>query len=199
MSKNIRIDFKALFEVKADSEEYLLSIVVVRSKAGQDTKETIKPFIDLLDNGGPLRMKFESTTYYVKLTSRIRMWTEFNEKTKFYDDKIADLDSAIQNKTGLFSTTFLYRVYDQNVQVLSPLLYCQQIQLNGSEFEEKNGRLVTLLPSRKITISYYRRMSLSMARICIKSYTHMENIGGQTVNDINVYLLYLYCIWICIF
>ena len=186
ISKNIFIDFIGLFECKADLEEYYLSLVLVRSYPGHDTKETIKPFLDYLDNDKTLAMSFIQTTYFVKPTSRIRLWTEINASEYRYYPNLADLDSEVQSQTELFSSYDIHTAYEQRFQILSPLLYCRQIQLNDTEFEEKDGRLITLLPSRnvssrKITISYYRRVPPSMARVCVDHYMKKtpKNMGVQ--------------------
>ena len=55
-----------------------LSIVLIRSQPGQDTKKTMKPFLDSLADDKKLEMHFKQMTYLVKLTSRIRLWTEID-------------------------------------------------------------------------------------------------------------------------
>ena len=147
----------------------------------------MKPFLDYLDNDKRFEMHFKQMTYSVKLTSRIRHWTEIDASSSNIEihPHLVDLDSDVQNQTELTASNGLRRAYSQQFQMLTPLLYCMQIQLNDTEFKEENGRLVTLFPSRNITVSYYRRMLPSMWRVCVDHHTDTctaKAMGGQIVN-----------------
>ena len=130
ISEKIFVDFIGLFECKADSEEYYLSLVVVSPYPGHDTKSTIRSFLDYLDNKKKLEMDFKQTKFSVGLTSRIRLWSWHNMTN--YRLHLVELDSEVHNPTELFSKNDISKAYDQKFQVLSPLLYCRQIQLNDS-------------------------------------------------------------------
>ena len=185
ISENISVDFIGLFECKPDSEEYYLSLVVVRSYPGHDTKETMKPFLDYLDNDKTLQMDLKQITYSVKLTSRVRMWLQLQGNVSELKNhpNLAELDSEVQNPTELYSNSDIFNAYIQKFQVLSPLLYCKQIQLNNTEFEEKDSRLIADVASRKIAFTYYRRVPPSMARVCADHYMNKpQNMGVQTKN-----------------
>ena len=86
------------------------------------------------------------------------------------DFNFADLETKVHNHTILFSTDNLYKVYDQSFQILSPLLYCRQLQLNDSEFVEEDEQLTTLLTPKNITLIYYIRVSPSEVRVCADYY-----------------------------
>ena len=178
ISENISIEFIGLFECKADPDDYYLSLVVVRSYPGCDTKEMLEPFLNYLDNKRKIEMDFKQTTYIVKLSSRIRLWT-WHKNLNEYRLKFQDLESKVQNHSILFESNDIFKAYDQEFQVLSPLLYCMQIQLNDTEFEEQDEQLTTLRTYRKIKISYYRRTSTSTVRVCMGQYMNKRasNIG----------------------
>ena len=182
ISENIDVDCIGLFECKSSSNDYYLSVVLVRSHHGNDTRETMKPFLEHLDNDNMLKLNFIRRTYSVGLTSRIRMWTQLkalHDQGTF--TSLVDLDSEVNNPTELFSSTEMHFTYSQAFQVLSPLLYCKQIHLNNTEFAEKDGRLIAVVPPRNITLSCYRRMPQSTARVCIDHYmNNPKNMGLQT-------------------
>ena len=93
------------------------------------------------------------------------MWVQQQGNELVLDEhhNLAELDSEVQNPTELYSNSDIFKAYTQDFQVLSPLLYCMQIQLNTTECDEKNGRLIADVASRKIAFTYYRRVPPSMA------------------------------------
>ena len=184
ITENVFVKFIGLFECRADPKNYYLSLIVVRSFPGHDSKETIKSFLGYLDNTKMVDMNIGRTTYSVRLTSRIRLW---NEATKLHDDfNFADLETKVHNHTILFSTNHLYKVYDQSFQILSPLLYCRQIQLNDSEFVEEDEQLTTFLTPKNITLMYYIRVSPSEVRVCADHYmgTSHHNAGNNVRHSV---------------
>ena len=189
ISSNISVEFIGMFECKSDSGDYYLSVMIVRSSPGNDTKVVIKPFIEYLDSTRKQdKIVFKQTTYSVRLTSRIRLWTVYNLTKTIYN--MRDLESTLQNRTWLFSTdnilvTWLFsteklqKAYYQKYQVLSPLLYCRQVQLNDTEFEETEERLTTR-SARQMT-SYFRYTSPSTVRVCADQYINerASNFGTK--------------------
>ena len=76
ISENISIECIGLLECITDTGSYFLSLVVVRSLPGHDTKENIHPFLNYLDKEKPKTdMVIKRSTYSVRITSRIRLWT----------------------------------------------------------------------------------------------------------------------------
>ena len=189
ITENIFIDLIGLFECHADFGDYYLFFVVVRSHPGYDTKEVIEPFLDYMDNKRKVieMVDNKQSTYEVRLTSRIRLWNTYNYTS--YSLNFRDLESTVQNYSTIFSTDALLDAYYQEFQVLSPLLYCMQVQLNENEFEETDGQLTTLRTTRKTTISYYHRTSPSTVRVCEDQYIN-KNIGIR-VSHSNFYLYVL--------
>ena len=190
ISSNISVEFIGMFECKSDSRDYYLSVMIIRSSPGNDTKVVIRPFLEYLDSTRKQeKIVFKQTTYSVRLTSRIRLWTVYNSTKTIFN--MRDLESTLQNRTWLFSTDDmrvmwlfstekLQKAYYQRYQVLSPLLYCRQVQLNDTEFEDTEDRLITHT-ARKITLWYYRYTSPSTARVCADQYINdsARNLGTK--------------------
>ena len=194
ISENISVEPIGLLECKADAAEYYLSLVVVRSLPGHDTKEMIKPFLDYVDNKRrKIEMVIKQTTYSVRLTSRARLWTWYNPDNPLeHRVNFRDLESTVQNYTVLFETNDLAKAYRQKFQVVSPLLYCMQIRLNNTEFEEMGGQLTTLRTPRKITLSYYHHTSLSTVQVCADEYMKKSDKNvGMKVGHLKFYLYIL--------
>ena len=151
----------------------------------------IEPFLHYLDNKRKMEMNLKQTIYSVRLSSRIRLWTWFNHgNINEHRLNFRDLESTVQNHSILFESNDISKAYDQKFQVLSPLIYCMQIQLNDTEFEEQDEQLTTLRTSKKIRISYYRRTSTSTVRVCVGQYMNKRasNIGMKVRHS----KLYLY-------
>ena len=193
ISENISIDFIGLLECKADTGDYYLSLVVVRSHPGYDTKEMIHPFLEYLDNEKrKIGMVIKRATYSVRITSRNRLWTWKNLTNKIH--YFRDLDSTVKSYTVLFDNNDLHKAFDQKFQILTPLLYCMQVRLNDTEFKEHDGRLSTLNTPKKIILSYYRLISNTTVQVCVDQY--MEKRVKN--NGITIYLskfdLFMYII-----
>ena len=194
ITENIFVEFIGVFECKADPKGYFLSLVVVRSFPGHDSKETIKPLLDYLDNKQMTDMKIKRITYSVKLTSSVRFWNVLNVTLDRKIPHFTDLEATVHNYTVLFSANDIHKVYDQKYQILSPLLYCPQIQLNDTEFEARDERLTTLLTPKNITLPYYNRVSISEVRVCADHYidNHVRSAG----NRLRPPAFYTYISWI---
>ena len=150
-------DVVATYKQETEAEENFLSFAIVRSKPDHDTKQAVKPFLDYLDNSRELEMQIGKMTYSVRFTSRVRLWIETNKTRIPYTtvERLEDLDLGVQDPPLVYSKPKFRRIYSQIYQVLSPLIYCPQIQLNGDEFIEKDGYLVINTTTPKISLPYY--------------------------------------------
>ena len=196
ISENIYVESVSLLECKSDAGKYFLSLAVVRSIPEYDTKEMLKPFLDHLDNNRrKVEMVIKQTTYSVRLTSRVRLWKNYTD----YSNNLRDLESTVQSQTLLLAEGNLHKVYDQRYQILSPLLYCMQIRLNDTEFEETDGQLITLHTARKITLYYYHRTSPSTVQVCADKYMKKSNKNtGMKVSHskFNLFILLIFRCWV---
>ena len=182
----ITADVVATFKQETEAEENFLSIAIVRSKPDHDTKKAVKPFLDYLDNSRELEMQSGKMTYSVKFTSRVRLWSETDTTTSPYTtvERLDDLDLGVQDPPLVYSKPKeIRRIYLQVYQVLSPLIFCPQIQLNGDEFTEKDGLLIVNITKPKISLPYYYRINITDARVCANQYLRQpKNIGAKFDN-----------------
>ena len=178
ISENITVDFISMYEIKTDLQEYFLSLAVVRSFPGHDTKDTLKPFLEYLDKNR-FEIAYKQISYYGELTSRVRLWEEINDD-HFSDNKILDFEAVIRSQKILFQKSDIARIFRQKFQAISPLLYCLQIQLKATEFEKSDDGLIVVTSSRNIKIPYYRQVTPSLIRVCADSFINInKNTGYQ--------------------
>ena len=195
ISENITVDLIGLLECKANASEYYLSLVIVRSLPGFDTKQAIRPFIEYLDNKRRnVRIVVAQRTFTFHLTSRVRLWAWNDPEKDILLSDLRDLDVPLLSHNVLFKSNGFEEVFDQVYQVLSPLLYCPQIQLNNTEFEEHDGYVIILGTSRDLTLSYYRRTSQTTIQVCVDHY--MRKSGKSAVVKISHSTFCIFIVWI---
>ena len=179
ISENISIDFLTMYGIKTDLQEYFLFLAVVRSFPDNDTKDTMKPFLEYLDKKR-FEIAYNRNSYYGKLTSRVRLW-EQNNGTGWHQ-KLQDLESKIRVQKEIFSTLGTGAAYGQSFQTFSPLLYCNQIQLNDTDFEVRDDGLIVVANSRKIELPYFRLVPPSLVRICADRYINENKSAGFQIS-----------------
>ena len=179
ISENISIDFITMYGIKTGLQEYFLFLAVVRSFPDNDTKDTMKPFLEYLDKQR-FEIAYQRNSYYGKLTSRVRLWEQKNG-TGWYQI-LQDLESKIREQKEIISNPGTAAAYGQKFQTFSPLLYCNQIQLNDTDFEVRDDGLFVVTNSRKIELPYFRLVSPSLVRICADRYLNMNKNAGFQVN-----------------
>ena len=108
ISENISVDFLSMYEIKTELEDYFLSLVIVRSNPSHDTKDTMKPFLDYLDQNR-FKLANKPDSYYGKLTSRVRLWEQGQCGPAYR--RLQDLESAIRDQKELFDKPDLELVY----------------------------------------------------------------------------------------
>ena len=98
----------------------------------------------------------------------MRLWMQETDDRQY--KILQDLESKIRNQTELFSKPDTMLAYRQNFQSLSPLLYCNQIQLNDTDVDVTDDELIVVTPTRKIKITYFRHVPPSMVQFCADRY-----------------------------
>lgn len=165
---DITADPFATFIDDKKTQPLLLSLVIVRSRWGYDTKETVKPLMDYLDSGKSLSFRKGKMAYLVNLTNRVLVWHEnytFIPKVKTLNKDDNELKLVYLNDRLMQST--LSKGY---YQILSPLLYCKQVELNDSECFEKDGAIVVNVTRKTFTTSEFYRTSPVTVRVCLDEY-----------------------------
>ena len=191
VADEITADVVATFKQETEAEENFLSFAIVRSKPDHDTKQAVKPFLDYLDNTRELEMQSGKMTHSVRFTSRVRLWTEMDETRIPYTtiERLEDLDLGVQDPPLLYSKPTFRNIYYQIYQVLSPLIYCPQIQLNRNEFIEKDVYLVINTTTSKISLPYYYYINMTDARVCANHYLRQPKNIGAKFDNLRYYII----------
>ena len=149
----------------------------------------MKPFMKYLDTQQYiyLSMPNSAVPYDVTLTSLVSMWIDYDKDLKRQVFRAADLKLKTHKLTPIYSNS---TTLDENrhlargmYQVLSPLLYCIQVQLSGSEFFLKGGSVNTNTTSPIFTVPYYYMVKPGQVRVCASQYIRkLRNVGTKASN-----------------
>lgn len=146
-------------------------MVVIRSNKDQDTTETVKPFMEYLDSPKHLEFKSDKVMFVARLISTVLFWTETDQERRIIF-KAKDLGHHDQLLIPLYSNEEVRRssVGRGYYQLLSPLLYCMQLELLENEFIEREGLIIVNRSSGQTSTPHYYRVSREKIRICADDY-----------------------------
>ena len=169
-----------------------VGILSVPRHPGFDTKESMRPFIEYLDSKRRnISIVVTQHTFTFHLTSRVRLWAWNDHEKDILLSDLRDLDVPLLSHNVLFKSNGFEEVFDQVYQVLSPLLYCLQVQLNDTEFEEHDGYVTILGTSRDLTLSYYRRTSPSTVQVCVAHYMSKNAVVKISHSTFCVFIIWI--------
>ena len=190
--EQISVEVFALFKQQTEEDTFYFCILIVRSNAGHDSKETVKPFLKYLDSASHLEVKVRKTRLFTTLISTLVFWTEsLNDALVGFKAKdFADLDHDLSR---LYFNDELQKSLSGRYQHLSPLLYCMSVQLSADEFIEEDGRVIINRSSALLPVSKYYRVSQTEIRVCANQYLVNFQPSGRNF-DIAHYLFGLICI-----
>ena len=161
----------AIFKPETDGEQYYLCVVVIRSRKGHDTKETVKPFMEYLDSTRHLEYKSDKIMFAAKLTNTVLFWseTDTNYRRVFRAKVLGDHNDTL---IPIYSNEEIQKtlVGKMNYQLLSPLLYCMQVELSQIEYIEKEGLVFVNQSSTVTPTPDYYRVAQGNIRICVDHY-----------------------------
>ena len=181
----------ATFRGDSPETNYFFSLALVRSKPGWDTKQAMKPFMKYLDTARYMHMRNSNVLHdaEVSLTSKVSVSSDYNKNLKRTDVRVSDLEFK-NHKLSLFyssATAFadLNRLLARkDYQVLSPLLYCTQLQF--SEFFLRVGRVIINTNSHNVSLQYYYMVDQNKVRVCASHYIHeLANLGTNLSNRLH--------------
>ena len=182
--EQITAEIIATFQQEKATTPYHLYVVIVRTKPGYDTKETLKPFLDYVENKRQLTVKSSETTFSVMLTNtvlfRIDQITgmDGNQAAVFRAMEIEDNNHPLTltyTKPDIMTTS----VGNGHYQEFSSLLYCVQVQLEENEFSEKDGLIVLNITTSSVSMLDYFRASTTQVRVCADQYLQQPNDLGS--------------------
>ena len=77
-------------------------------------------------------------------------------------------------------TVFQGLLQQGGYQVLSPVLFCLQVQLDVNEFQENNGIIQVNATGFKISVYDYIRMDDTHVRVCADDYLVAQEVSSGT-------------------
>ena len=172
--RHASVEIFATFKQETDSNTYFISAIRLISNLGHDTKLTVKPFLKYQHTNEKLHIQIKNKPYSIELTDRVRFWVDHEAKTYICKDHDAlDNISTLVYLDETLRRSSRHRYY----QVLSPLLYCLQVKLEGYEFEESDGVVTINSTSPSIAVYNYYKVAPGQIRICVDDYFPKLNIA----------------------
>ena len=193
VASHVSTDIIATYKQETMSKDYYITAVRIRSKFGHDTKLTMKPFLRYHDSGEKLYIQIMKVKHCLELTSSVRCWLD--RVTGTYGCK----DHSLPTKTPTLlylDESLLPRGMLNLYQVLSPLIYCLQVELESEEFVQNDGIVTINITSPPLTVYDYYRVSRTMSapiRICADVYLSNRNhayFNVQTFKQVWLGLLF---------
>ena len=153
---------------------YYFVIATVTSAPGNDIKEATKPFLDYIDGSKAMEMSVDKTKLMVRLTKEVQFRGEKNG-TFFFTAKEklngkSELTPQYLKESLRKPTRSLNMLIYGNYQLLSPLLFCKQVQLEGNEFQEDDGIIRVNTTASTLSVYDYIRVDDSHVRVCLEEY-----------------------------
>ena len=186
---------------RKDSDEgNFVSLALVHSKHGWDTKQAMKPFMKYLDTKHYMRIGPRGETYDVTLSSRMMVHYGFNADIGENEFTVSDLEFKDQSFAMIYSNTTAFTrlrhlVGVRKYQVLSPLLYCRQIQFEVPEFFLEDGHVIINRTSHNVSVQHYYMMDPNHVRICASDYIHKSvNLSSKPSYPLCMYFVEFICI-----
>ena len=180
---NVKIDIAVTFSQEKGESAYYLCIAVMQTKLGFDTKETLKTFIPFLDNSRYLEFFSLKATFSVYVFSRAFLRYNFDtqtitDHTNAENENLHEDDNKQNLKLIYSNTVFEGKTYP--IQVLSPLLYCKQVQLDEDEFIQEQDKISINTTSKMIYVWDFFRVPPSQVRVCVDNYLHHPYASAAT-------------------
>ena len=181
-SKGNDVEIVATFSNTDSDRSFYFVIATVTSTPGNDIKEATKPFLDYLDDSNSMEISFDKTKLMVRLTNRVQFWSLKNEGTYLFKAKEINGNSELTpmylNENLLKSTAFKLLLRIDRYQILSPLLFCSQVQLDGNEFHENNGIIQLNTTSLKTSVYDHIQIDDTHVRVCVDDYLQAPKVSS---------------------
>ena len=186
---NVSINIFATFKQETETNAYFIIAVPVSSKYGHDTKSTMRPFLGYLDSSEKLKIKIKKSHFSLELTLGVRFWLDI--ASLIYRCK--DYGAVNNTQTLLYQNDTLGAQNNpEYYQVLSPLMYCLQVELVSGEFEENDGVVTINNTSPPLSVNDYYRVSKETSapiRICADTYFPKINSAQRCAQEFSEAIL----------
>ena len=161
--KRIEFETFAIFYSNNTDHEYQLHVIRAREDQGYSAKDYFKELAECVEGPPFLRLVSKQYSYDVELTNTVVLWKDSKTGYKANDTKNNLELQNIYEDIGLQSIL-------RWSQELSKLLYCQQVELNGTEFIEDNGAVTLNASSAGYQTTHYYHPEADKIRICTEDF-----------------------------
>lgn len=165
--KELQVDTVAVFMDQSSLSECFWCVATARTLQGLDTKTSFKKLADRLEGPPFLKLAFANNNFEISLTNNMSLWRAINDEVAAKDlFSNVTLKSLYQNAEVINDLKYGFRFF----QELSPILFCKQVQLNESQYTEKDGIVtVTVSPAEYDTVNFYP-VTGNRIRICVEDF-----------------------------
>ena len=173
----------ATFREENVTGQNYLSILILRSDPGHDTKTTMLPLMKFIDTGNRVEVNIRKLGLFsAHLTSSVALWTEVDPTSRQWKFVAQDMKMTHNSFQQIYDTPLTVEMWRGIYQTLSRLLYCTQVQLNGTEYSEKSGLVVVNVTRSTFSISDYYKIppAQTQVRICADEYLQAYKETGKT-------------------
>ena len=160
-----RINFEtmAIFYNNITAHAYQLHVIRAREEQGYDAKSSFKELAEAVEGPPFLRLVSGKYSYEAKLTNRITVWTN-----PLGEERANDTGNELELQ-GVYMDDGLKSSLRWS-QELSKLLFCQQVELNGTEYLEKHGVVTINVSSVDFQTTHYYHTATDKIRICAEDF-----------------------------
>ena len=165
-----------------------LSILIMRTDPGHDTKTTLASLMKYLDTDEELEVRARQVPFSAVLTTRIALWSEEVHATNKLTFQVRDMKSPSITFANIYTNDKTrLEIRRGQYQVLSRLLYCTQVQLNNAEYFERSGLIIVNVTSQQFAISDYYKIppTREQVRVCADEYLKVSN-GTRKASEASV-------------
>ena len=161
--KQIQFETIGIFYNNITAHAYQLHVIKAREEQGYDAKSSFKELADAVEGPPFLQLVSGNHGYEAKLTNRITVWTD-PLGVERANDTGNDLElQGVYMDDGLKSSIRLS-------QELSKLLFCQQVELNGTQYSEKHGVVTLNVSAVDYQTTHYYHTATDKIRICTEDF-----------------------------
>ena len=161
--KRINFETMAIFYSNNTGHEYLLLILRAREDQGYDAQSSFKELAGSVEGPPFLRIVSGNYSYEAELTNSIIMWKDPLGVYRANDTKIDVTLQGVYMDNGLVSSL-------RWSQELSKLLFCRQVELNGTEYSESHGVVTINVSSIDYQTTHYYHTATDKIRICTEDF-----------------------------
>ena len=185
--KQIQFETMAIFYNNVTAHAYQLHVIRAREEQGYDAKSSFKELAEAVERPPFLRLVSGNYSYEAKLTNRITVWTDTLGKERANDTGNDLVLQGVYINDGLGDSL-------RFSQELSKLLFCQQVELNGTEYSEKHGVVTLNVSSVDYQTTHYYHTATDKIRICTEDFREAFPVTSSSCVWLDYKNTYMYTV-----